>query len=138
MKPHLLIVDDDLALQALFRMILGRNFEVSEAVCGEEAVTLALSSVPDLILLDIMLPDIDGFEVCRRLKADRRTGSIPVILVSARVDALSLAEAQHLPVADVIRKPFVPRDLVQCVNRVLQHSAVRRDTGQLQSSVAAV
>ncbi len=138
MKPRLLVVDDDLELQALFRMILGRNFEVSEATCGEQAVTLALNSVPDLVLLDIMLPDIDGFEVCRRLKADRRTGAIPVILVSARVDALSLAEAQHLPIADVVRKPFVPRDLVQCVNRVLQRSDARRDTGQLQSSVATV
>ena len=105
---------------------------------GETGLEIAGRERPNLILLDIMMPGIDGFEVCRRLKADRRTGSIPVILVSARVDALSLAAAQHLPVADVIRKPFVPRDLVQCVNRVLQHSDVRRDTGQLQSSVVAV
>ncbi len=137
MKPHLLVVDDDLDLQALFRMILGRNFEVSEALCGEEATTLARDSSPDLILLDIMLPDIDGFEVCRRLSADSRTRAIPIILVSARADLLSLAEAQSLPVADVIRKPFAPRELLQRVNKVLQRSDVSREKDtQLRPSTA--
>jgi putative two-component system response regulator len=128
MKPHLLVVDDDLDLLALLRMILGRNFEVSEAIYGEQAVTLALDSIPDLILLDVMLPDIDGFEVCRRLNADSRTRSIPVILVSARADVLSLVEAQQVSVADVIKKPFAPRELLQCVNRVLQRPDVSRET----------
>ena len=81
MKPHLLVVDDDVDLQAFLRLILGRYYEVSEAVCGEQAITLALDAIPDLILLDLMLPDIDGCEVCRRLKADSRTRSVPIILI---------------------------------------------------------
>ena len=138
MKPHLLIVDDDLELQALFQLILGRSFEISQAVYGEQAVTLALNSSPNLVLLDVMLPDIDGFEVCRRLKADNRTRSIPVMLVTARADVLSLVEAQNLPVADVIRKPFAPHELLQRVNKILQRPGASRETGKLRPLTAPV
>ncbi len=124
MKPHILVVDDDPDLQALFRMMLVRNFELIPATSGEQAVALALGSIPDLILLDMMLPDIDGIEVFRRLKADHRTSSIPVIVVSARPDILSRVEDLKLPVADVIRKPFGPRELLQCINSVMWQPAV--------------
>jgi DNA-binding response OmpR family regulator len=136
MKPRLLVVDDDPDLQALLRMILGRNYEVSEAVFGEQAVALALESIPDLILLDLMLPDIDGLEVCRRLKADSRTRSVPIILVSARADVLSLVAAQQLPVADVIKKPFGPHDLLQRVEQALPRPDVRRTTDKLRPFAA--
>ncbi len=132
MKSHILVVDDDLELQALFQMVLGRHFEISQAVCGEPAIAFALASVPDLILLDVMLPDIDGFEVCRRLKTDSRTSTIPVILVTARADILSLVEKQKLPVADVIRKPFAPRELLQRMNKILQRTDVARESSKLQ------
>lgn len=136
MKPHLLIVDDDLELQSLFQMILGRSFEISQAVCGEQAIAFALASIPDLVLLDVMLPDFDGFEVCRRLKADNRTRSVPVMLVTAKANVMSLVEAQHLPVVDVIKKPFAPRDLVQRVNKILQRPDVGRETGKLRPMAA--
>lgn len=131
MKPHLLVVEDDLELQGLYQMILGRNFEISQAVCGEQAVTLALDLIPDLVLLDVMLPDIDGFEVCRQLNADNRTRSIPVMLVTARADVLRLVDEHQLPVADVIRKPFAPSELLQRLNKILQRPDVSRGTGKL-------
>ncbi len=124
MKPHILVVDDDPDLQALFRMMLARNFELIPATSGEQAVALALDSIPDLILLDVMLPDIDGLEVYRQLKADHHTSSIPVILVTARSDILSRVEELQISVADVIRKPFGPRDLLQCINKVMGQPAV--------------
>ncbi len=124
MKPHILVVDDDPDLQALFRMMLARNFELIPATSGEQAVALALGSIPDLILLDVMLPDIDGFEVFRQLKADHRTSAIPVILVTARSDVLSRVEELKISVADVIRKPFGPRDLLQCINKIVWQPAV--------------
>ncbi len=136
MKPRLLVVDDDLELQALFQMILGRNFDISQAECGEQAVALAHDLTPDLVLLDVMLPDIDGFEVCRRLKADHRTRSVPVMLVTARPDVQSLVDEQHLPVADVVKKPFAPRDLVQRVNKSLQRPDSVRGTGKLRPVIA--
>src|SRR5512145_2050682 len=136
MKPHLLVIDDDVDLQALLGMILGRNFEVSEALCGEQAVTLALAAIPDLILLDLMLPDIDGFEVCRRLKADSRTRSVPIIVISARADVLSLVAAQQLPVVDVIKKPFGPQELLQRVNLVLLRADARPAPDKLRPSAA--
>ena len=137
MKPHLLIVDDDFELQELFRMILGRHFEISQAYTGVEAVGLTLQSIPDLVLLDVMLPDIDGFEVFRQLKADNRTRAVPVMLVTARADILSLVEAQNLPVDDVIKKPFAPRELLQRVNNILQRPDVSHGTGKLQPNAAA-
>ncbi len=132
MKPHLLIVDDDSELQDLFLMVLGRNFDISQAACGEEAVALALDSAPDLILLDVMLPDVDGLEVCRQLKADHRTSSIPVILITARANILNLVEEQKLVVADVVRKPFAPRELLQRINKILQRTGAGCEPTKLQ------
>ncbi len=137
MKPHILIVDDDFELQELFRLILGRHFELSQAVTGEEALGFTLHSIPDLILLDVMLPDIDGLEVCRQLKSDHRTRSVPVMLVTARADVLSLVEAQNLPVDDVIKKPFAPRELLQRMNNLLQRPDASHETGKLQPIAAA-
>ncbi len=124
MKPHILVVDDDPDLQALFRMMLARNFELISATSGEQAVALALGAIPDLILLDVMLPDIDGLEVFRQLRADHRTSSIPVILVTARSDILSRVEELKIPVADVIRKPFGPRELLQSINKIMWQPTV--------------
>ena len=134
MKPQILVVDDDPEIQSLFRLVLARNFEIIQATTGEQAVALALGSIPDLILLDVMLPDIDGFEVCRQLKADNHTSSIPVVLVTARSDVLSRVEELQLPVADVIRKPFGPRELLQCINEILGRIDVRRESNLVTQS----
>ncbi len=136
MRPRILVVDDEPELQALLQIMLERDFEVSQALSGEEAVALARDSIPDLILLDVMLPDIDGFEVCHRLKADNHTRSIPIIFVTARADIFDCVEKQKLPVDDVIRKPFAPREFLQRVNKVLQRTAVDRESSNLRPSPA--
>ncbi len=132
MKPCILIVDDEPELILLLRMMLERNFDVIEATGGNQAIALARDSIPDLILLDVMLPDLDGFEVCRQLKADGHTYSIPIVFVTARSDVLSRVKELKLPVDDVIGKPFRPRELLQLINRILQRTAADRESGGLQ------
>src|SRR5512134_328928 len=113
MKPRILVADDDDGLRQLLRLILAREgFEVFEAANGEQALALAVSVDPAVILLDVMMPGLDGYDVCRRLKSDRRTGDVPVVFVSAAEDMSRRNEAQHLGAAACIQKPIGPRDLV--------------------------
>ena len=85
--PNLLIVDDSPAnLELLVGMLQDRGFRVRPVASGERALQAAQSELPDLVLLDINMPGMDGYEVCRRLKADEATSAIPVIFISASVD----------------------------------------------------
>jgi DNA-binding response OmpR family regulator len=138
MNPHILVVDDDPELILLFRLTLELNFDVSEATDGVQALALARDSIPDLILLDVMMPGLDGFEVCRRLKADGRTGSIPIVFVTARADVLTHVEKLKIPVDDVISKPFRTRELVQRVNELLQRNDGDHASSGLQPVPAPV
>ncbi len=120
MKPLVLVADDDADVRLLFRMSLQRNgFDVMEAADGSQALDCAVQSTPALILLDVMMPYVDGFEVCRQLKADSRTASIPVIFVSAKVNLSSYLDKLALPVAGYLTKPVSLRNLMQSVNAVV-------------------
>lgn len=89
-KIKVLLVDDDVTHQySLHRHLTESSFDVLQARTGAEAVALAISGVPDLVLLDIHLPDLLGFEVCRMLKADTKTRNIPVVFHSATYDSQS-------------------------------------------------
>ncbi len=120
MKPRILVADDDDGLRQLLRLILSREgFEVFEAANGEQALALAVTVDPALILLDVMMPDLDGYDVCRRLKSDRRTGEVPVVFVSAAEDVARRNAAQNLGAAACIQKPIGPRDLVTRIRAVM-------------------
>jgi two-component system, sensor histidine kinase and response regulator len=86
-KPLILIVDDIAKNIQVVANILGKDdYDISVALNGRQALSIMEKVRPDLILLDVMMPDIDGYEVCRRLKKDRRTDSIPVIFLTAKSD----------------------------------------------------
>ena len=94
MPTRVLVADDDTGLRQLYKLILKRQgLEVIEAADGEQALARAIDSGPAAILLDIMMPGINGLEVCRRLKHDGRTNAVPVILISAMEDVSRLNEA---------------------------------------------
>ncbi len=113
MSPRILVADDDDGLRQLFRLVLQKEgFEVIEASDGEEALARALDSSPALILLDVMMPRLNGYEVCRRLKSDQRTWRVPVIFVSAMEGVKQSNEAQRLGADGCIKKPIGPHDLV--------------------------
>jgi two-component system cell cycle response regulator DivK len=119
-KPLILVVDD----VEDGRVVVGeflelRGFELATAADGVEAVEKALALRPDLILMDVWLPKMDGLEATRRIKADPRTAGVPVLAVTAHALASARAEAEAAGCDGVITKPFFPRDLEREVRRHL-------------------
>jgi CheY-like chemotaxis protein len=103
----ILVVDDTLASLNLITEILGiSGYSVLQAASGEKAIQLAQEFIPDLILLDIRMPGMDGYEVCRRLKADSRSMDIPITFISALDDTAALLEGFRLGAVDYIAKPY--------------------------------
>ncbi|OLT11193.1 DNA-binding response regulator [Actinomadura sp. CNU-125] len=131
-KDHLLVVDDEPTVRELLRTALRHaGFEVDAAENGREALELAVRSPPDLILLDVMLPDMDGFEVIRRLRAeprsyrDGRVGQVSVLFVTAREDHRDRIHGLRLGGDDYVTKPF---DLEELIARI--HAVLRRTRGE--------
>lgn len=115
-------VEDEPEMIDLIRLILGRRgFEVKGAAGGVEGLQVIREDQPDLILLDLMMPDMDGWEVYQQLKADEKTKHIPVIVVTAKAQSIDKVLALHIAkVDDYIAKPFSPQELVSSIEKVLQ------------------
>jgi len=107
-RPKLLVVDDQpINIQVMYRCFAG-DFQVFMATNGEQALGLCKSNPPDLILLDVVMPGMDGFEVCKRLKTDESTRHIPVIFVTAHTDPAQETHGLSLGAVDFIAKPINP------------------------------
>ncbi len=125
-KPQILIVEDDLDLQemlsAYFRV---QNYDVLTAAWGEEAVNIGRDNPVSLIVLDIRLPDIDGYEVCRRLRTQRQTKDVPIIFLTEKRDRVDKLQGLELGVVDYITKPFDIQELRlrvrNAINRASRH-----------------
>jgi len=118
---RILCIDDEKEIIDLIRLILGRKgYEVVGAIGGEAGLAKAHSWKPDLILLDLMMPDMDGWEVFHRLRADEELAKVPVVVVTARAQSIDRVLGLHVArVNDYVSKPFTPQDLVESVERVL-------------------
>jgi sigma-B regulation protein RsbU (phosphoserine phosphatase) len=124
----LLLVDDNPTnLQVLYQTLEGTGCKLLVAKDGETALTIAQKASPDLILLDIMMPGIDGFEVCRRLKEDPATASIPVIFLSALTDTKDKVQGLQLGAVDYVSKPFQPDEVIARVNTHLTIHRLKRE-----------
>jgi two-component system phosphate regulon response regulator PhoB len=120
-KERILIVEDDADIAELMRYNLTADgYRVDTTKSGEDGLRSARKNSPDLVLLDIMLPDIDGLEVCRLLKKDTRTEKIPIVMVTARHDDIDVVAGLELGADDYIPKPFSPRVLLARVRAVLR------------------
>ena len=116
-----LVVDDEPTARTMLRLILIRaGFEVLEAQDGLEALAEVQRQVPDAMILDIMMPGIDGFEVCRILRDEERTVALPIIMLSARADADSVNRGLQLGATKYLTKPVMPDELTRHVREVLQ------------------
>jgi putative two-component system response regulator len=111
-KPTVLVVDDAPESIDVLRSVLGEDYRVLAAVNGQVALRVARDASPDIILLDVMMPEIDGYEVCRRLKQEPATSAIPVIFITTLSEAANEAKGLALGAVDYITKPYVP-DLVR-------------------------
>jgi DNA-binding response OmpR family regulator len=115
-----LVVDDEPMARSMLRLILVRaGFEVREAEDGKAALSEVDRSLPDLMILDIMMPGIDGFEVCERLRADENTNSLPIIMLSAKTDSESVKRGLNLGANKYLTKPVGPDELTRHVREVL-------------------
>jgi two-component system sensor histidine kinase ChiS len=112
----LLVDDNPTNLQLLFDTLDGRGYKLLIAKNGNVALSIARKALPNLILLDIMMPEIDGYEVCRQLKADPATAEIPVIFLSALTDTKDKVQGLDLGAVDYITKPFQPDEVIARVN----------------------
>ncbi|HPS55972.1 MAG TPA: response regulator transcription factor [Sedimentisphaerales bacterium] len=125
-KENILIVDDEDDVLELVRYNLEKEgYAVQTAVCGEEALTKARAKLPDLIILDLMLPGIDGLSVCKKLKEDTKTQNIPVIMLTAKSEDSDIVSGLELGADDYVTKPFSPKVLIARVRRAFQRSVVR-------------
>ncbi len=126
LKKSVLAVEDDKDILELLTYTLEKEgFDVVGATTGERALEAARSNTPDIILLDLMLPGIDGLDVCRELRSDPKTRRIPVIIVSAKGEEADIVAGLELGADDYVTKPFSPRILSARVRAVLR----RRERG---------
>ena len=127
----ILIVDDnEKNLELLGDVLRGGAYKVRGALSGEQALKIAATRPPDLILLDLQMPDTDGYEVCRRLKQDPATREIPVIVISALDDVTDKVKAFEIGAVDYVTKPFQAREVLSRVGAHLQLFQLQRDLEQ--------
>ncbi len=119
MKRILAVDDEPHILRLVSFSLKAKGFDVVEATDGLSAVEMAESAQPDLILMDVMMPACDGYEACRRIKANPNTAHIPVVMLTAKTQVTEQQAGLDAGALDYICKPFTPKDLVAQVNGFL-------------------
>lgn len=124
-KEKILLVDDEEDILELLDYNLSKEgFTILRVATGEEALEVARTSLPDLIILDLMLPGIGGLDVCRALKSEARTQPIPVVMLTAKGEEADVVAGLEIGAADYITKPFSPRVVVARVRAVLRRGGL--------------
>ena len=118
-KKKLLIADDEPTIRLMVRRIFEREYVVLEAKNGKEAVELALHHIPDIILMDVMMPDTDGLTALNTIRNNKRASSIPVIMFTGAGYELNEALARNLGAKAYLRKPVTPQELLDAVNKII-------------------
>ena len=120
-KPHILVVEDEEDILELVSYNLQKEgYQITRAMSGEKALQSVEDDPPQMILLDLMLPEIDGLEVCRRLKRDPETGTIPIVMLTAKGEESDIIAGLEMGADDYVTKPFSPRVLIARVRAVLR------------------
>ena len=122
-KKKILLADDEEDIKAVVQLFLeSKGYEVITAFDGLSAIDMAQAEKPDLILLDVMMPVVNGYEVCTRLKADEATRDIPIVMLSAMAQSESVDKGLSAGAVDYIVKPFDPARLEEVVRRILSEA----------------
>ena len=136
MNPTLLIIDDDAKLNQLLKDFLKDfGFDVIAATHPTKGLKMLKQAAPDLIILDIMLPGMDGFEVCRSI---RQTSNVPIIMLTARGEITDKVVGLELGADDYLAKPFEPRELVARIQSILRRTRLSTDTRSLTFNRLAI
>lgn len=135
-KPHILVIEDEEDILALIQYnLIKAGYRVDCVTSGEEGLARAAALHPDLVILDLMLPGINGFEVCRRLRADSGTASLPVIMLTAKGEDADIVAGLEIGADDYLPKPFSPQVLQARIQAVLRRRD-RTGAGALGSPLA--
>ena len=129
-KKKILIVDDEPNVRRLSRTILSKNFDVVEAEDGKQAIESANTQQPDVILMDMMMPKMDGLTACHAIKKDPATKSIPVIMVTAIGFELNIKLSQQMGATAYVTKPFAPKELLDKIQQILATPEVQVDLSE--------
>ena len=134
-KKKVLIVDDEPGVRQLVNRILSKSYAVLEAQDGAEAVDVTRSQKPDIILMDMMMPKVDGLTACYVIKKDEATKQIPVVMITAVGYDLNKKLSQDIMGADgYITKPFTPQDLQSALDQFLSGSSEKKPSSEKKSS----
>jgi two-component system alkaline phosphatase synthesis response regulator PhoP len=124
-KETILVIEDDEDIRRLVSLTFGKEgYKIIEAVSGEDGLKKAAAAPPDLIVLDLMLPGLDGLEVCRLLKRGEATQATPIVMLTAKGEESDIVAGLELGADDYITKPFSPRVLVARIRAVLRRRSV--------------
>ncbi len=135
-KGNILVVDDKPDnLRLLVNLLSEQGYQVRPAPNGKLALSGALAIPPDLILLDVMMPEIDGFEVCKRLKNDNRTSDIPIIFLTAKVSTKDIVKGFEVGGADYVCKPFQTAELLARIRTHIGFKKAREEIRTLQGLI---
>jgi len=132
-EKTILIVDDTISNLDILSHLL-ENYDVIDSISGEDALEIVQEEEVNLILLDIMMPGIDGFEVCQKLKSNPKTKNIPIIFITAKTDEDSIEKAYDIGGSDYVTKPFKPKELLARVKRELQLQDLQNELKLLAST----
>ncbi len=123
MKKKILIVDDEPNIVVPLEFLMTQhNYDVQTAETGEQALDLIVNWKPDLVLLDIMLPGMDGYEVCRKIRQHKELNPIRIVFLSAMARSIDIAKGMGLDADDYITKPFANDNVVEKINKLLSSS----------------
>ena len=127
-REHVLVVDDERDILELVQYNLEKEgYRVTAVASGEDALAAARTKLPDIIVLDLMLPGVDGLEVCRRLQSDAATRGIPIVMLTAKGTEADVVAGLELGASDYVTKPFSPRVLTARIRAVLRRGAESSD-----------
>ena len=118
-KKRILIADDETVVRLTVGRILDKDYIVLEATNGEEAVEIAKGQKPDLILMDLIMPKMDGYTACSEIKADQATKGIPVVILTAVGHEFNKKFATEMGATGYVTKPFNPQELIDVISRLL-------------------
>jgi pilus assembly protein CpaE len=139
MAEKILIVDDDVDSLKLIGLMLQRNgYEVIAAHAGNQAITKAVNELPDLIILDVMMPDMNGYDVCRRLRGNPLTQDIPIIMFTAKTLIDDKVAGFEAGADDYLTKPTHPAELASRVRAILQRSNSKKQSGSSRGATIGV
>uniref|UniRef100_UPI0002250D7A Response regulator receiver n=1 Tax=Chloroflexus aurantiacus (strain ATCC 29366 / DSM 635 / J-10-fl) TaxID=324602 RepID=UPI0002250D7A len=134
MKPHtLLIVDDDDTVAEMLELVLrGAGYEVRRAASGEEALQQIYKNLPDALICDVLLPGIDGYTLCKRVRQHPLTKTLPILMLTAQGDISAKIAGFEAGANDYLAKPFEPQELVYRVKNILARTTIETPTTPVQ------